>query len=448
MPEAYLVGGFLGSGKTTFVIESLIPLLRDRTGRDITVIVNDYGEVGFDKIKYYQEKLQVLGIDGACICCSAGDALLRSLNTIKDSTSAVIIETSGVSSLYPVMEAVESSGYSLEMVFVCVSADIPERLFRSPLVMSQIELAQCVILTKADLVNDSLLRDRIRELQKLKKLFFLSYEGRVDRSLEDLLKVGADLPHTSSEANIKPDSPPRFYSYTIKPKGYYLREEVEDFFKKLPPEIYRAKGILHIAQSPIPLAFNYTCGYMSWERIDYTEESFLTFIGEVPCHPYLKDFPSPCERPQDLMIPITSYDTRNGIAYYRRKIVSERRAIKEVIKTLEKEDFVIVSAGSYDLEPYKTLRISDYSYSALVKMKENLEMEKKRVILLMKDIPDGVASFFVDALSRTHKIIHLGSRYLLPESYTSIKLNSNEKIKAFLEILSAFSNCPYADKDL
>jgi Putative GTPases (G3E family) len=43
---AVVVSGFLGSGKTTFILRSLLPRLK---GRKISVVVNDFGEINYDR---------------------------------------------------------------------------------------------------------------------------------------------------------------------------------------------------------------------------------------------------------------------------------------------------------------------------------------------------------------------------------------------------------------
>lgn len=431
MPRAYLISGFLGSGKTTFILEGLLPLLK---GEQITILVNDYGEVSFDKIKYYQERLDVLGIEGSCICCSAGETFLRTLELIKDRTSTLIVETSGVSGLYPIWEALEASGYVVEMVFTCLSLDLPERLYQSPFVRDQLEMAQCIILTKADLVNEAILKKRLKDIQGFKKPFFLSYEGRVDYSLKELLEVKGPAVNSSLKRGLKSVSKPRFLSSTFKPKGYYMREEVENFLKNLPPEVYRAKGILYIAQSPLPLALNYTCGYTSWERMEYQGEPFLTFIGEIPCDPYLQFFPSPLNGSSDLgefMLPLGAYDKRAGLAYFKKKPVSEKRALKEILKIiLKKDNFTILSGNRFLLKGKKNVKITDYRYQALLEVREALQRDTDRVLLIMPDLPEAIASFFIQALPKDFVIIHLGKRYLLPESYISLKLENLEKEKA------------------
>lgn len=65
-----LVTGFLGTGKTTFILEAF----RHRPeGERWAVLVNEFGEVGIDGALYGD--LAVKEIPGGCICCTAGVAL-------------------------------------------------------------------------------------------------------------------------------------------------------------------------------------------------------------------------------------------------------------------------------------------------------------------------------------------------------------------------------------
>lgn len=93
-----VVGGWLGAGKTTLVNH----LLRHAGGRRVAVLVNDFGDVAIDADLIAAEadaSAGVLALSGGCLCCSFGDDLVGTLNTLARRDPApdvVLIELSGV----------------------------------------------------------------------------------------------------------------------------------------------------------------------------------------------------------------------------------------------------------------------------------------------------------------------------------------------------------------
>lgn len=430
MGRAFLVGGFLGSGKTTFILNSLLPHMK---GERVCILVNDYGEVSYDKIRFYQEGFDVLGIQGSCVCCTGGSLLLETLESVKKDTQTLIVETSGVSEIHPIWESLESSGYVVEVVFCCLPLDIKEDLLSLPLVKSQLESAQCVVLTKADLVDNKTLSSRLEFFKKLEKPIFVAYEGKTDVSIEQFCNL-ANVRVLRNPSKFK--SGHLFYSKVLKLKGIYNKEEIEDFLLRLPKQVYRAKGVVHTTHSPLPLGLNYTCGYISWERLNYQGETFINFIGTVPLELYLRRFPKPIRDIQcleELMFPLSSFDRRDGIAFLKGKIVSERRAVKELLKLFKSEGGVLIAGKGTPFESFAQIKIRDYTYPKLLRLLERLKRYKGRPLFFV-GVPAGVVSLFLKELGKEQVIVHVGTKKLLPDAYISLKVDTEEKLNALFEL--------------
>jgi len=71
-----IIGGYLGSGKTTLVNH----LLRNANGIRLAVMVNDFGELPIDADLIEAQDGEVISLSGGCICCSYGDDLSLSLH--------------------------------------------------------------------------------------------------------------------------------------------------------------------------------------------------------------------------------------------------------------------------------------------------------------------------------------------------------------------------------
>lgn len=90
-----VIGGYLGAGKTTLVNH----LLREREGRRIAVLVNDFGELSIDDDLIESTDGNVMRLAGGCVCCSFGSDLVAALMVMPDMLPRpehILIETSGV----------------------------------------------------------------------------------------------------------------------------------------------------------------------------------------------------------------------------------------------------------------------------------------------------------------------------------------------------------------
>jgi cobalamin biosynthesis protein CobW len=107
---ATIVTGFLGAGKTTLIRH----LLLNPGGRRIALIVNEFGDVGFDGQVLSDCGSEACGADdvielaNGCICCTVADDFLPAMETILSSASPpdhIVIETSGLALPQPLVKA-------------------------------------------------------------------------------------------------------------------------------------------------------------------------------------------------------------------------------------------------------------------------------------------------------------------------------------------------------
>jgi cobalamin biosynthesis protein CobW len=91
-----VVSGFLGSGKTTLVRHLLADA--QRSGARLAVISNEFGELGIDSELLGDASDDYVELRGGCVCCRLSDALVDTLQTLRERArpDRIVVETSGV----------------------------------------------------------------------------------------------------------------------------------------------------------------------------------------------------------------------------------------------------------------------------------------------------------------------------------------------------------------
>ncbi|MFN3598785.1 MAG: CobW family GTP-binding protein [Aquificaceae bacterium] len=414
-----VVSGFLGSGKTTFLLNSLVE--RYKKGR-IGIVVNDYGEVSYDKLRLYKESLRVLGIEGKCVCCSGIGELLESLNNLKN-VDILLMEASGLSDPYTIREAFETSGFVPYTVVCLVSGDEYRNFIDEPIFRAQIENSDCVVISKCDLFLERSFEDLIDLLQG--KPYFLSYGGRVEEDF--FLFLSAEKPKTFEASHKEYKRSDRFVQTTISLKCTYSMETLEDFLRNLPRSILRVKGFVRVLESPLPMGINWTRNYLSWEPMDKPVDSFLTFIGYRGF--LLPPLPLPVRRlKEEKMIPLGEYDAREGIGYLKGKAVDESSLVEGLLETGLNYSLVITTKESFECPFPATNRLHvNPIFEDFYNLSKTLKRETLDGGVILWDIPDAYASYLIRELSHI-EFFHFGRHYLLPKASLSLRIRVFQKI--------------------
>ena len=165
--------GFLGAGKTTL----LNRLLQDPGLSDTVVIVNEFGEIGLDHLLVETVEDNMILLSAGCLCCTVRGDLIATLEDLlrkRDNGRIapfrrVIIETTGLADPAPILHAVLyhpylSMRYALDGVITVVDAvNGAATLDRHEEAVRQAAVAECIVLTKGDLVSDHATLERLKE---------------------------------------------------------------------------------------------------------------------------------------------------------------------------------------------------------------------------------------------------------------------------------------------
>ncbi len=189
-----VVTGFLGSGKTTLLNRAL----RAPDMAHTAVIINEFGEVGLDHALAAESDDAVVVLENGCLCCTVRSSLVGTLNDLYHSRKAgripffdnVMIETSGLAEPGPILQAFLSEPtldglYRVSQVIALVDAvNGLATLQEHEEAVQQVALADRILITKLDLVEDPQTRERLEA--ELRRINPSARIGPVDEVLSSL----------------------------------------------------------------------------------------------------------------------------------------------------------------------------------------------------------------------------------------------------------------------
>jgi G3E family GTPase len=153
----HIVAGFLGTGKTTLIRAQLAA----RSGENVAVIVNDFGEASLDGATLAEgESFRITSIPGGCVCCTAPEGFVGALGAVlEQKPTRIVIEPTGLARPQDLVDTVRRSPQrdALELGPVIVLVD-PARLGREAgpereLVALQAGVADVLVANRTDLAS-------------------------------------------------------------------------------------------------------------------------------------------------------------------------------------------------------------------------------------------------------------------------------------------------------
>jgi G3E family GTPase len=151
-----VVGGYLGSGKTTLING----WLQQGACEGWALLVNDLGQINVDAERLRQGDGRVLELGGGCVCCTLRDGLgvaLLELAKREQPPVHVLIETSGMAVPRRVASQLQLLGLTIARVLQVVDLERIESLWHDPwvgeVVQQQFEGVDVLQFSKADLLE-------------------------------------------------------------------------------------------------------------------------------------------------------------------------------------------------------------------------------------------------------------------------------------------------------
>lgn len=153
-----LFGGFLGSGKTTTILQ-IAKYITENKHETVALIENEVGEAGIDDKLLSDSGLQVKPLFGGCVCCQITSDLITAVREINETIKPdwLIIEMTGVAIPGNIAKLINEycnfyTGFkTITIVDMARWPELKEML--EPLVTSQLEKTDFVIINKVDIAS-------------------------------------------------------------------------------------------------------------------------------------------------------------------------------------------------------------------------------------------------------------------------------------------------------
>lgn len=257
--KLYLLTGFLGAGKTTF----LTKVLDDLEEKKVAVIMNEFGKVGIDGTIIKKEGMELVEINRGSIFCSCLQlSFVSALAEIAEKNmDYVFVEGSGLadpSNIGEILEAVkmkkgdkyEYSGAITIVDGVNFLKQLDEDI---ETVKRQLKYSNLAIISKVDLIDESkkeMVKNKIREINS-KADIIESVNGNIDYDFLEKDLVKDNWLHGEDTTNT-PENKPK--TLTLTYEGDLTKDELTEFINRIKDLSYRIKGFFKLENG--------------WEQVD------------------------------------------------------------------------------------------------------------------------------------------------------------------------------------
>ena len=241
-----LISGYLGTGKTT-----LINNLLRTSKKKIALLVNDFGDVNIDETLIESKTDSLLSIAGGCVCCSYGNELIETLESMNSSEllpDHIVLEASGIALPSKIIQTVSLMNFLsfYGTVLLTDASRIQAQLndvYISDTIRLQIHQHDLLVLNKTDLIGKEDLSNCMDAL--LKNFQIRKVLTTVNAHIEEkdmLLDFVPNEKYKRAEIKSEKKLGHGFISSTIKPKGTIDTDALSTLLRNPTYNIERAKG--------------------------------------------------------------------------------------------------------------------------------------------------------------------------------------------------------------
>lgn len=252
----FLVTGFLGSGKTTF-LKRILNQYAD--SYRLAVIQNEFapGNADGKELRQTGKTFQMLEINrGSVFCVCLLSDFTRSLKQLAETyqPDAVFLEATGLADPIAIAEMMTSPDISqcmyLKEIWCVVDASTFLQMEASfNRIQHQVRIADTVLLNKVDLADELVpkVTSRIYALNPFAKIIETRYcETDIDHIFDASQSSPVALEQREKNADFESSGRPSIQSAVIKTTRKVSSNDWEAFIKRLPASILRIKGYVQL----------------------------------------------------------------------------------------------------------------------------------------------------------------------------------------------------------
>ncbi|MBZ2174364.1 GTP-binding protein [Schnuerera sp. xch1] len=248
--KLYLLTGFLGAGKTTF----LTNVLNDLQTSKVAVIMNEFGKVGIDGPIVQKEGMDLVELNSGSIFCSCLQlSFVSALVEMADrEMEYVFVESSGLADPSNIGEFLDSVIVAKGDVYdysgaICIvdGVNFLEQVGDIETVERQLKFAHLVIISKVDLIDEEKLnrvKSKIREINERVDIVE-SINGNIDYNFLEKNLIEKDWLGVEDTTNT-PENRPK--TLTLKYDGDITKKELTQFLEIIKKDCYRVKGFFRL----------------------------------------------------------------------------------------------------------------------------------------------------------------------------------------------------------
>ena len=287
MKDVYLFSGFLGSGKTSLLTDTIRQL--KEKGLKPAILMNELGKLPFDS-QAVDEDIPLKEMLEGCICCTGAEKTEAQLQTLLagEPFDVLIIETTGAAHPVEALDAVYSPLFAKQLNVKGIVTVVDSLLWLNrqtlppqvrSLFLEQIRHAHLLLANKMDLLSDDQQAKITYELQSFNPsaAIIQTSHGKCPLSIIERLK-GTVRTTDVNQARIGEELSlsTRLVSFTQSVD----KEEFEDWLRTLPSSVYRMKGYVPVLGMKNPMLFQYSYGMVQWLPEYVKMEPVIVMIGE------------------------------------------------------------------------------------------------------------------------------------------------------------------------
>ncbi|HOP29962.1 MAG TPA: GTP-binding protein [Spirochaetota bacterium] len=289
-PPLYIISGFLGAGKTTFIKN----FLEAQSQKYLfgAVIQNELGEAGLDGT-LISDECKVVEMDEGCVCCSLSGNLRRGINTVigEFMPDFIILETTGAANPMNLTAEIHDLKDIVRFDSVTTIVDahnIIESLSSYSIAKDQVKAADILILNKTDGLGEEQIIEMKKTLSGInsRALIYTSEYGDINPALlydQDINRIQSNPAMNFALHNHKTHKDDGLSGVAINLPEYVNKENFLKKIDELPFDIFRIKGFLRFDGDEKYSVFQYVAGryeisYHNDEK--EPDDSFIVLIGK------------------------------------------------------------------------------------------------------------------------------------------------------------------------